>query len=83
MDRIRVFPKIDDSGNIGNKGLHKEEQNKFSKKIPPMGIEPRTPLVAHLVLHSHAVLTELTWQVLREGCLALLLLVHQFTFALR
>ena len=36
----RVFPKIDDSVNFGNKGLNKEEQNKFRKKLPPVGIEP-------------------------------------------
>ena len=28
----RVFPKIDFSGNVDNKGLCREEQNKFSKK---------------------------------------------------
>ena len=28
----QFFPKIDDSGNVGNKGLCSEEQNKFSKK---------------------------------------------------
>ena len=43
-----VFPKIDDSGNVDNKGLRREEQNKFSqKKLPPVGIELGTPLVAH------------------------------------
>ena len=39
---IRVFPKIDDSGSVDNKGLLREEQNKFSKKLPPLGIEPET-----------------------------------------
>ena len=35
----RVFPKIDDSGKIGNKDLCREEQNKFSKKkLPSVGI---------------------------------------------
>ena len=43
----------------------KEEQNKFKKKkLCPVGMEPRTPLVAPLVLHSHASLTELTWHCL-------------------
>ena len=28
----RVFSKKDYSGNVGNKGLRREEQNKFSKK---------------------------------------------------
>ena len=28
----RVFPKIDDSGNVDNKGLRRDEQNKFSQK---------------------------------------------------
>ena len=36
-----------------------------------------------LCLHSNALPTELTWQVLREGYLTLLLLVHQLTFGLR
>ena len=35
-----VFPKIDDSGNVGNKGLCRAEQNKFIKKV--VGIEPGT-----------------------------------------
>ena len=39
----RVFSKKDDSGNVGNKGLRREEQNKFSpKKLSPVGIEPGT-----------------------------------------
>ena len=33
----RVFLKVYDSGNIGNKGLHREEQNKFSKKVNTSG----------------------------------------------
>ena len=39
------------------------------KKVTSSGeaFGTRTPLVAHLVLHSHGYLTELTWQVLREG----------------
>ena len=51
-----------------------------------MGIESRTLgllFVAHLVLHCHAFLTELTWLVLSEGYLTLLLLVHQLTFGHR
>ena len=28
----RAFLKIDDSGDVGNKGLRREEQNKFNKK---------------------------------------------------
>ena len=34
---IQVFPRIDDSDNVGNKGLHKEEQNKFSQKVTSSG----------------------------------------------
>ena len=38
-----VFHEIDDSDNIGNKGLHRKEQNKFSEeKLPPIRIEPGT-----------------------------------------
>ena len=34
MNNIVEFSlKIDDSGNIGNKGLCREEQNKFRKKV--------------------------------------------------
>ena len=29
---IQAFPKIDDSANVSNKGLCREEQNKFSQK---------------------------------------------------
>ena len=76
----RVFSKKDHSGNVGNKGLRREEENKFSKKkLLPVGIEPGTLGL----LHSYAFLTELTWQVLREGYSTLLLLVHQLTFGLR
>ena len=32
------------------------------------------------VIHSDAYLTELTWQMLVEGYLTLLLFVHQLTF---
>ena len=46
----RVFPKIDTSGHIGNKGLCREEQNKFSTKCyGDWTWDPRTPLVAHFV----------------------------------
>ena len=50
-----------------------------------MGVEPGILrlLVAQLVLHSHAFLTELTWKVLGEGYLILVLLVDQLTFGLR
>ena len=34
------------------------------------------------MIHSHAFLIELTWQVLIEGYLTSLLFVHQFTFEL-
>ena len=33
----RIFPKRDDYDNIGNKGLHRGEQNKFSKKVTSSG----------------------------------------------
>ena len=36
-----------------------------------------------LVINSDAYLTELTWQVLSEGYLTSLLLVHQLIFELR
>ena len=36
--------------------------------------------MAHLLLHSDAFLTELTWQVLSEGYLTFLLLVQGLTF---
>ena len=42
--------------------------------------------MSHLVLRSHAFLIdmiELTWQVLSEGNLTLLLLVQQLTFGLK
>ena len=42
---VEFFPKIDDSGNFGNKGLRREKQNKSSKKklyLPPEGIERGT-----------------------------------------
>ena len=42
----------------------------------------RTPLVAHFMLHSHAFITELTWQVLR-GILKYTFLAHQLTLGLR
>ena len=32
---ISVFPKLYKVGNAANKGLHREEQNKFSQKIAP------------------------------------------------
>ena len=35
---IRVFPKIDDSGSVDNKGLLREEQNKFSKSYLQWGL---------------------------------------------
>ena len=46
------------------------------KKLPPAGIEPETLGFWDLfVLHSHAFLTKLTWQVLIEGYLTSLLFV--------
>ena len=34
---------MNDSGNFGNKGLCREEQNKIKQtKVPPVGIEPGT-----------------------------------------
>ena len=41
------------------------------KKLPPVWIEPG--------IHSDALLTELTWQLLIEGYLTSILLVHQFS----
>ena len=37
---IRSFPKLYKDDNVVNKGLRGEEQNEFSKKKPPVGIEP-------------------------------------------
>ena len=49
-----------------------------AKKLLTLEIETGTLelMVTHLVLYSHAFLTELTWPVLSEGYLTLLLLVH-------
>ena len=41
-----------------------------AKRLPPNGIEPATLELGHILcLHSHALTTELTWQVLTEGYL--------------
>ena len=40
-----------------------------AKKLPPVGIEL---LLWYILCYSHAFLTELTWQGLREGYLTLL-----------
>ena len=37
---IRVFPKFYKVGNIGNKGLHGEEQKNVGKKLFLVGLEP-------------------------------------------
>ena len=65
--------------------LHSEVQNNFSKKMyNPVGIEHETlGLLDLLCVHSHASLTQLTWQVIIEGYLTSVLLVHQLTFGLR
>ena len=49
-----------------------------AKKLLTFEIETGTLelMVTHLVLYSYAFLTELTWPVLSEGYLTLLLLVH-------
>ena len=53
----------DNVDNVGNKGLCKEEQNKFSKKCYlHYGLN-----LGPLVIHFDTFLTELTWQVLIEG----------------
>ena len=76
----QIFPKIDDSCNVSNKGLRREEQNK-SSKICYFQWGPQDLLLVHL-LHSHDFLTELTWQVFRDGYLTLLLLVQQLNLDL-
>ena len=43
--RNRGFPKLYKVGNIINKGLHREEQNKFSKKASSGEAEPKTSCV--------------------------------------
>ena len=47
--KLRSFLKLYEVGNVVNTGLCREQQNTFSKKkeekkrkIPPVGIEPRT-----------------------------------------
>ena len=56
-----------------------EKQNKFSKTCYlQCGLT-----LGLLVIHSDAYLTEHTYQVLIEGYLTSLLLVHQLTFGLR
>ena len=50
-----------------------------SKKLPPVGIKPRT--LGNIVSHSNAFLTEITWQLLVEGYSASLLL-HKLNFGL-
>ena len=35
---IRVFTKLHKGGNVANKGLQGEEQNKFSQKWCPLGL---------------------------------------------
>ena len=48
-----------------------------AKHLPLIGIEPATIGLWHLLcLHSHALTTELTWQVLIKGYLTSLVLVH-------
>ena len=72
---IRIFLSLYKVGNVGNKGLRREEQNNFSKKkLSPVGIEPKT-----LGFPSWHILcyTLMPWQVLVEGYLTSLLLVHQ------
>ena len=34
---VEFFSQIDDSANVGNKGLCRKEQNKFSKKVTSSG----------------------------------------------
>ena len=51
-----VFPKMDVSGNVGKKAYIWKSKIHLAKKLPPMGISPRTPLVVHLLLHSHTFL---------------------------
>ena len=52
------------------KGLHREEQNKFSKKFTSHGDGTWNPMsLGPLVIHSHVFLTDLTWHVLIEGYL--------------
>ena len=66
MTNIQVFPRIDDYGNVGNKNLRREEQIKFNKKLPPVGLESGTLvlLLWHILCDILSYLTELTWQAL-------------------
>ena len=45
----QVFPKIDDSGNAGNKGLCREEQNKLSKiSYLQWGLNPKLVSISEM-----------------------------------
>ena len=71
---IRVFPVLCIIVNVFNKDLHREEQNKGSKKW-------RLNLVP-LVFYSNAFVPELTWQTLIDRYLTSLQFVKQLTFPL-
>ena len=66
----------DDFGNVGNKGLRREEQNEFSKKklyLPPVGIEPWTLGI---------ILWHICGYILIPSSLSLTLLIKTKTFSI-
>ena len=69
LNRLRFPYKIYDSGNVGNKVLRTEEPKESLENATSSGDQTwdsRIPLVAHPVLQSRALQTELLWWVL--GC---------------
>ena len=85
MYHIRVFPllhKVGRSGIFFYCFIVKCKINS-AKSLTPIGIEPATLGLWHLLcLHSHALTTELSYQVLIEGYFTSLVLV-QLTFGCR
>ena len=63
--------------NVGNKITY-VARLRSKKKFSQWGLN-----LGSLMVHSDAFLTELTWQVLIEGYLTSLLLVHKLTFGFR
>ena len=59
------FSKVYKVGNVAIQGLNGEEQNKFSKKLPRVGI--KNP--GHLVIYFDTCKTVIARQVLDTRCL--------------
>ena len=87
----RVFPNLYEVGNVANKSSHKKEQNIFSKKLPLLGIEPRTlPDCTNLTFScqseslrpskSHAILFLEMIQIQKvKGCIKISKLIHFYS----